>query len=53
MQWVLENVPHYITKCLLYVLNVETVHAGILGTHAVLFAASLCIIIAEQVVHMH
>ena len=53
MQRVLGNVAHHTTKCLLYVLNVGTVHAGILGTHPVLFATSLCIIIAGQVVHMH
>ena len=49
MQRVLENVAHHTTKCLLYVLNVGTVHAGILGAHAVLFATSLCIIIVDLI----
>ncbi len=45
----LKNVAHYTTKCLFYFLNVGTVHAGILGAHAVLFATSLCIIIVDLI----
>ena len=36
-------------RSLLYFLNVGTVHAGILGAHAVLFATSLCIIIVDLI----
>jgi len=45
----LDNVAHCTIKCLLCVLNEATVHAGILGAHAVLFATSLCIIIVDLI----
>ena len=45
----LQIVAHHTIKCLLYLLTVGTVHAGILGAHAVLFATSLCIIIVDLI----